>query len=63
MIFIYGEIDAWSSTAVELTGETNSIKMVKTGGNHRTRIKSFNEIDRAIIIDKLENWLDYKIPQ
>ncbi len=29
MIFIYGEIDAWSATAVELTGETNSIKMVK----------------------------------
>lgn len=62
MIFIYGEIDAWSSTAVELTGETNSIKMVKPGGNHRTRINSFNEKDRKIIIDNLEKWLDYKIP-
>lgn len=63
MIFIYGEIDAWSATAVELTGETNSIKMVKKGGNHRTRIKSFDEVDRAIIIDTLEKWLDYKIPE
>jgi len=63
MIFIYGEIDAWSATAVELTGETNSIKMVKTGGNHRTRIKSFNEVDRSIIIETLEEWLNYKIPE
>jgi hypothetical protein len=63
IIFIYGEIDAWSATAVELTGETNSIKMVKIGGNHRTRINSFNDTDRAIIIETLEAWLDYKIPE
>jgi hypothetical protein len=62
MIFIYGEIDAWSATAVELTGETNSIKMVKKGGNHRTRINSFDEVDRTFIIKTLEQWLDYKIP-
>jgi len=62
MIFIYGEIDAWSSTAIELTGETNSIKMVKIGGNHRTRIKSFNEQDQSNIIDSLKIWLNYKIP-
>ena len=63
MIFIYGEIDAWSATAVELTGETNSIKMVKKGGNHRTRIKSFSKHDQEIIINTLLNWIDYKIPQ
>ena len=63
MIFIYGEIDAWSATAVELTGETNSIKMVKTGGNHRTRIKSFNEQDQNFIVNTLEEWLDYEIPE
>jgi len=63
MIFIYGEFDAWSATAVELTGETNSIKMVKEGGNHRTRIKSFNEKDRSFILKTLEHWLDYEIPE
>jgi hypothetical protein len=62
IIFIYGEIDAWSSTAIELTGETNSIKMVKTGGNHRTRIQSFNEEDQQFIIKTLTNWIDYQIP-
>ena len=63
MIFIYGEIDAWSATAVELTGETNSIKMIKTGGNHRTRIKSFNQKDKNLIINTLEDWIDYEIPK
>jgi hypothetical protein len=63
MIFIYGEVDAWSATAVELTGETNSIKMVKKDGTHRTRIKSFDEQDRSFIINKLEEWLDYKVPE
>jgi len=63
MIFIYGEIDAWSATAIELTGETNSFKMVKAGGNHRTRIKSFNEKDQSFIISTIENWIDYKIPK
>ena len=63
MIFIYGEIDTWSATAVELTGETNALKMVKSGGNHRTRINSFNETDRALIIETLEAWLGYKIPK
>ena len=46
MIFIYGGNDTWSATAVELTGETNALKMVKSGGNHRTRINSFDETDR-----------------
>jgi len=62
MIFIYGELDTWSATAVELTGETNSIKMVKKDGNHRTRIRSFDESEQKIIIDTLLDWMDYKIP-
>ncbi|MGB5288894.1 MAG: S28 family serine protease [Ignavibacteriaceae bacterium] len=63
MIFIYGELDTWSATAVELTGETNAIKMVKKGGNHKTRINSFDEDDRKYIINKLKEWLDYEIPE
>ena len=61
MVFIYGGNDTWGATAIELTGETNSIKMVKKGGSHRTRIRSFEEKDQKFIINKLEEWLDYKI--
>jgi len=62
MVFIYGGNDTWSAAAIELTGETNSIKMVKSGGSHKTRIRSFDEKDQKYIINKLEDWLDYKIP-
>jgi hypothetical protein len=61
MIFIYGEIDSWSATALELTGETNAIKMVLKDGTHKTRINSFNQEDRTFIIKTLEEWLDYQI--
>jgi len=61
MLFIYGENDTWSATAIELTGETNSIKMVKKGGSHRTRINSFSDYEKGIIYSTLEDWLDYKI--
>jgi hypothetical protein len=63
MIFIYGELDTWSATAIELTGETNALKMTKKDGNHRTRIKSFADSEQKIIIDTLLEWLDYKIPE
>ena len=61
MIFIYGGNDTWSASAVELTGETNSIKMVKQGGSHRTRINSFSSEEKEIIYTTLEDWLDIKI--
>jgi hypothetical protein len=39
-IFIYGEYDTWSATAVELSGNTNSRVFYKESGSHRTRIKN-----------------------
>jgi hypothetical protein len=39
-IFIYGEYDTWSATAVELSGNTNSRIFFKESGSHRTRIKN-----------------------
>ena len=61
MLFIYGENDTWSATAIQLTGETNSVKMVKTGGSHRTRINSFDEMEKEIIYSTLEEWLGIDI--
>ena len=60
-IFIYGGNDPWSSTSVNLTGNTNSIKMVLPGGSHRTRIRNFPDADKEKIYSKLEEWLDIKI--
>ena len=62
MIFIYGEYDPWGSSAVDLKDNTNCLKMVKEKGSHKTRIKHFNEADKKLIYSKLEEWMDYEIP-
>jgi hypothetical protein len=46
---------------VELSGKTNALKMVKKGGDHRTRIKSFPEVEQAQILDSLTTWLAFPI--
>jgi len=61
MLFIYGELDPWSASAVQLNGKTNALKMVKKGGDHRTRINSFEGDEKEKILLTLENWLDVQI--
>ncbi len=61
MIFIYGEMDPWSASAVQLTGRTNSLKMVKKGGEHTTRIKDFEGEEKDRILDALQKWLDVEV--
>ena len=61
MLFIYGEYDPWSASAVKLTGQTNSIVMIKPKGSHSTRIRHFSDQDKNKIYARLEKWLDLKI--
>ena len=58
MIFIYGETDPWSSTAVDLTYNTNSIKIIKPGGSHTTRINNLPEEQKNLVIETLNDWLE-----
>jgi len=37
--------------------------MIKKNGSHKTRINSFEEKEREFILNTLENWLDYQIPE
>lgn len=60
-IFIYGEYDPWSAPQVNLTGKTSSVKIIHPGGSHRTRINTLRSEDKAIIFDKLEEWLDLEV--
>lgn len=60
-IYIYGGNDPWTGASVNVSPKTNSLKMVKENGSHGTRIKSFNDEERELIISTLERWLDYKI--
>ena len=60
ILFIYGEYDAWSSTAVELTGRSKDrelYKFVKPKGDHRTRINSFSLEKQQSIYDIIDGWI------
>ena len=60
MLFIYGEYDAWSATAVELTEDATSrevYKFVRPKGNHRDRIKTFDEESQKRIYGIIDGWL------
>jgi hypothetical protein len=57
IIYIYGEKDLWSATAMELSGKTNALKMVNKGGSHRTKIRDLTQEQRAAILNALKEWL------
>ncbi len=61
ILYIYGGNDTWSATSVQLTGETNAVKMVKKGGPHGTNIKSFDGEEKELIYSTLEKWLGINI--
>jgi hypothetical protein len=56
-VFIYGMQDTWSATAAQLSGEGNSLKIVKRGGDHSTRINNLSDNDRDLVLHTLRGWL------
>lgn len=56
-IFIYGEYDTWSATAITSTGDGNSKIFIKEGGSHRTRINNMPEKQKEEIYATLEDFL------
>ncbi len=56
-IFIYGEWDTWSATAVELSGKTNSKVFYNKKGSHRTRIRHMTFDQQEEIYALLDSFL------
>lgn len=61
IIFIYGEYDTWSSTAIELIGKTNSIKIVGKEAFHGVRVKKLSDEQKELFYSTLEKWLGCKV--
>ena len=61
MLFIYGEYDTWSATAVELSEDASKrevYKYFKPKGYHKTRIKSFDTENQEEIYNIIDGWLE-----
>ncbi len=57
-IFIYGEYDTWSATAVTSTGNTNSKIFIKEKGSHRTRINNMPDSQKEEVYKTIETFLE-----
>jgi hypothetical protein len=57
MLFIYGAYDPWTATGVCIPDKPNLLKIVKPGGNHRTRINNLPESLKEQATEMLYEWL------
>ena len=61
-LYIYGEIDTWSATAVRPNNKVNSEWFFLKGKHHgNARIANMTETEKEIFIATLEKWLTLKI--
>lgn len=58
MLYIYGQNDAWSSTAVVPGDKTNAVIMFNPGGSHASRIRNFPAPMQDSIYTVLEKWME-----
>jgi len=56
-VYIYGEYDTWSATAVTATGQTDSKIYIKKHGSHRSRINNMPEPVKEEIYSTIEQYL------
>jgi hypothetical protein len=59
-IYIYGENDPWTASAIQLTGVTNSRRMIVAGGNHGSRIRDLSPEQQRAVLTSLEEWTGVK---
>lgn len=60
MILIGGALDPWGALMPEPNPNTNSMKLMKQGGTHGARIRSFSDTEQKQVYDSLRKWLDIK---
>ena len=61
VVYIYGDLDAWSATQMQLIGRTDAIKIVVKDAHHGARISAFSPEQKEDFYSHMENWLDMKL--
>lgn len=59
--YIYGELDAWSATQMQLIGRTDAIKIVVADAHHGARVGSFSPEQKELFYSRLDRWLGMKV--
>jgi hypothetical protein len=59
--YIYGDLDAWSATQMQLIGRTDAIKIVVKDSHHGARISGFSSDQKELFYSNLERWVGQKV--
>jgi hypothetical protein len=59
--YIYGELDAWSATQMQLIGRTDAIKIVVAESHHGARVGGFSPAQKELFYSTMDRWLDMKV--
>ncbi len=57
VIYIYGELDAWSATQMQLIGRTDALKYIVAGAHHGAGVRSFSPEQQVSFYENMERWL------
>jgi hypothetical protein len=57
IIYIYGELDPWSATGIQLIGRTDALKFVVKNGHHELHVQNFSPEQKELFYSTLERWL------
>ena len=61
VIYIYGELDAWSATQMQLIGRTDAVKLVVADGHHGASVGALSPEQKEVFYGKMDSWLDIKL--
>ncbi|MBK9641634.1 MAG: hypothetical protein IPO72_10215 [Saprospiraceae bacterium] len=60
ILYIYGEMDTWTSCGVVPDKNLDAARFEMKGGNHRTRIRNFSVEEKTQIYQHLQRWTHLK---
>ncbi|MBK9961684.1 MAG: hypothetical protein IPP06_10265 [Saprospiraceae bacterium] len=60
ILYIYGEMDTWTSCGVVPDKNLDAARFEMKGGNHRTRIRNFSVEEKTQIYQLLQRWTHLK---
>ena len=61
VVYIYGDLDAWSATQMQLIGRTDAIKIVVKDAHHGARVGAFSPEQKMAFYSNMERWLGLKL--
>jgi hypothetical protein len=61
VIYIYGGLDFWAATQMQLIGRTDAVKFVVPDSHHGTGVRNFSPEQKELFYSTMERWLDMKL--